>query len=542
MNALTTRRRKNAWAATGALLAVAVVAVFAWRWTSGLEGGGVMTELAMDADTPVPEFIPQAAPELVDVLDTPTRTKTSRPSARASTPRPVTASRTKSKKEQKKELRKKAAAESSSGLNHVPLAFECRITPTIETHLVPDLDYGLPVTLSFAPMPGKSEFNASTTGYLDARPTLTCALSTNASGVPRLVVDHPSALRTTTDLQSWSTNGNQLTGSVTVRLKPIGLRVEVNRSGPSSSDSHGFDGTATLVALDDRGNLEFLDSTSIGTQHRKVQLLRYGKTPGEIFILGTPNSASASASILEITAEVAARAMDGSRLELPTGLGGKTPLPVKFEVVDPFGEPLKGATVTATVNPHYVARHTLSGQPVAFGEFVFVKHMGDGMGQAVRNGQVTPLNLGLARVMGEDSTGANGQAILHGFNTRVSRFTVESPFGDSAPVEFKVESTEAFQVTCAPLGAVEVHCPAVWRKDDEGRDAWARAKVKLSGKSKMLPFTKADARSRSPRRFLVPAHNTIKVTCQAKGTPKMSGKVDGPGRREITSFFPKPTE
>ena len=544
MNASQFRRRKNAFATAGALVTVTVAAIFAWRWTSGMDGAGVATELAMDTETPAPTFRPEEAPTLVDVLDAPERTKRNRPATRATRSPSDQAAGARSKSKKKKRTKERSPSSKASEGDGQPgsIKLQCSVTPSIDTNLVPDLNYDLPITLSFAPQDGGAGLGASTTKWISDRPTLTFALTGSSKALPRLVVDHPDALRSAVAIKEWSHQGNELWAAPLVKLRPIGLKVQLGTTTASKAQTHPFQGTATLVALDSNGNIQVLDSTGVGPQLTETKPLRYGKSSGEIYIIGTPSSAVAGAGLIEITGEVGGRPMDGAQLLLPTGLRGRTPAPIKFEVIDPFGEPLKDATVTARINERYVGRRTRSGLPVQFGGFVFVRSPGRGSGESIRNGQVRYLSLGLARAVVEDATSANGEAILHGVDRRVSTFTVKSPFGDRAPVEFQVEETSAFQITCAPLGGVEIHCPIAWRKDDEGRDAWARAKVKLSGKSNMLPFSTHDAQARNPRRFLVPASRTIKVTCAASGHPKMSGELTGPGQRQIATFFPEASE
>jgi hypothetical protein len=554
----TSRQQRNAFAALGATAVLALGAVLAWRWTGQLDGGGSLAEVAMDASTPEPVFIPETKPTLVDVLDIPEASERTSAATRvkaSSTPRSKSERPSSKKKRTKKE---KSKSKRKAGADEVMITGpnrQIRFTPIIDAYKVPDINLGVPMTLSARAMAGDVGKTHSKSGLIHDAPTLAFPYGRAQNPMDRghLVVDHPGALPVTLDPRRirWSSDGSDLVAAPTVRLQPIGLRVALGgilikkgrgQSGRAKGAVTPFHGTASLVAIDRRGDLEVLDSMGIGFGTSKKDGLRYGTNAGSLYVLGIPEAPSMAADLIEITREVAAQKMDGSTLQLPTGLRGRRPTRLKFEVLDPFSQPLKDAEVRAVVDPDMIGLRDRRGSPIRFGQFLFVKQPGDASGQEVSGGKALRLGLGLARETVVGATAENGQVVLQGVHPQVCLFKVKSPFGDEAFVEFPVTDTEAPQLTVAPLAAIEVHCPAIWREDDAGREAWSRAKVKLSGRSKMLPFLKADKNARGPRRYLVPAKSMVTITCEAKGTPKMSAEIRGPGQRGLTTHFPKPDE
>lgn len=551
MTPLSTRRQKNAWAAYGALAALAAAAFIAWRWTGSLEEAAAPEEVAMQASSPAPGVAPTDEPILVDVLDVPAEPARTapvspqqlRPQTQASSARPRAKEAVKGESAKGRKAKEADAPITSSSI-------QCSIAPLIETYQVPDLNYGLPVTLSMVPLAGDVRATASKTGLIESRPVLTFPLKLGATARSelQLVVDHPDAMRETIRIRRWGHQSGSMSAAPSVVLRPIECRIELGRmqivtkKDRAANRPSWFSGTAYLVALEAGGGLRVIDSLGVGIQERRHRQLRYEQTGGQTLVLGIPGTPTAGADLIELSQEAQDFPSDGSVHVLPISLRGWTPTPIQLEIMSPFGELLKDATVTATVNGDYVARRDQWSNPVRFGEFVFVKDSGLGNGQSVSGGEASRANLGLARANVSGTSGANGLVKLAGIDARVYTFQVESPFGDVARIRVGTRNTTAPQVVVAPMGGIEVHCPLIWRKDEAGRAAWARAKVKLSGRSKRLPFSKADARARSPRRFLVPASREITIRCEAKGSPKMSRTIQGPGQREVTAHFPEPSK
>ncbi|MEM7517638.1 MAG: hypothetical protein AAF368_12040, partial [Planctomycetota bacterium] len=286
---------------------------------------------------------------------------------------------------------------------------------------------------------------------------------------------------------------------------------------------------------------------------RKQPTLRYRPTFSEVLIVGIPKQESSSGDVIDPSARLTRRAAsredlpEGERaiLELGAAMRDIRPPRLDFQVLDPFEEPVQGAKVVAAVDGDLIARSTRSGGPVVIDGFVFVKEaIVDALqaGQRFHGDHVGLMDLGFIRAGAVGATAANGKASLSGLPARAYDFFVRSPFGDTEPLLFAVTTAEVEHTVQAPVVGLEVQCPLEWRKDESGKKAWQRAKVKLDGRSRRLDLPTLDVSTRSTRRFLIRPDRPYTVTCTAKGFPDCVARVAPRLARTLASVLPRAVE
>ncbi|MFT6830510.1 MAG: hypothetical protein ACJAZN_000664 [Planctomycetota bacterium] len=534
MNARSIRQRKNARAMGATLFAATCVALIAWRWAPRGEVESPPSTVVAQGGPMAPRAPTQKAPTLVQPgeLDGPGDLAAAR-SERTTAPRLKNkTARSTLEVDPKAKPKKptKAKAPSDPGVEKYPLI----IRPSIDTRMIEVLDSGSPMTLSaVAPGGGK---RTRTVSFLGQRPSLKLGAAPNTmAAAVAFTVDHPDAMPTVVGIhpEDWGFDGANFVVSPTVSLEPVEGRLHLARSVPETLNAltraRRFSGQCALVNVDPWGSVRVMDSTDqSGPGVRRPPMLRFVRRPGRTFILGTPESPAATGDLIEVTGQLNGGSDPKSLLKVPTMLRGMTPPPLRFSVVDPFGEPVKGDWIVGAVPHDAIALLDQHGAPVIYDDFVFTtsKPVGHYVGGQLYDGQtVSPTPLALVRMGGGAETDAGGEALIKGHHVGIHRFYVRSHFGTILPLMTEVESSDVTQLVKSPVVGLEVFCPLEWQNSKEGREAWARAKVEVSGKSRPLPWKGVESSTARARRYLVPSNTPLTVTCTAKGRPVATARV-----------------
>ncbi|MEM8713202.1 MAG: hypothetical protein AAGG01_19835, partial [Planctomycetota bacterium] len=336
---------------------------------------------------------------------------------------------------------------------------ELIVTPNFDLSLVPDLNLGVPVSVSGSTHAyyGRSRkvpsLSGSVSEFIGNLPTLklgSVASTRNLAATIR--ADHPDAMPKTVEIRPhrWGFDGSTYFSRTRIRLDPIHTRLQLDELGSASvlappfltSD---FDGSVRLILIDRHGNVETMDQYGrAGNGARQEPTLRFRPSSSEILIVGVPAQESSSGDVIDIASRLtssssAEDAGEGGVLYLRAGMRDVRPPRLDFEIVDPFREPVQGATIMASVDADLIARSTRSGGPVVVDGFVFVKEaLSDPLqaGQRLHRDQVGLMDMGFMRVGGAGKSSADGKASLVGLPFRAYEFRVRSPFGDIEPLLF----------------------------------------------------------------------------------------------------------
>lgn len=560
------RQRKNLIAAAVAAIILVVVGL---QWPRGGRDGKNVTALR-----PLPEEATQLLPqpqshgtaELVALLPEEDRVEDSSrahrsQAERAQAPSEPGAEASEDSNDDEAAKAPKAAREEDDPKH--PLV----VTPTFDLSLVPELNLGAPVSLS-----GRTEayygrakgagLSGSSNELIGNLPSLRLgSVEDTRSLAATIRADHPDAMPKTVTVypHRWAFDGSTYVSRVRIRFEPIHTRLRLNCYGDSAVLqapflTADFDGSVRLIAIDRHGNVETIDQYGRARGGaRKQPTLRYRPTFSEVLIVGIPNQESSSGDVIDPSDRLtrrAARRQDnpegtGAILELGAAMRDIRPPRLDFRIVDPFEEPVKGAKIVAAVDGDLIARSTRSGGPVVIDGFVFVKEaIADALqaGQRFHGDQVGLMDLGFIRAGAVGATSANGKVSLSGLPMRPYEFFVRSPFGDTEPLLFAITTAEIEHTVQAPVVGLEVQCPLEWRKDEAGKKAWKRAKVKLDGRSRRLDPPSLDGSTRSTRRFLIRPDRPYTVTCTAKGFPDCVAKVTPRLARTMASVLPRTVE
>ncbi|WP_145197614.1 hypothetical protein [Planctomycetes bacterium Poly30] len=550
MNARSARQRKNALRIAAAVAAVALIAFGVVRSLERGQSETLPATIAFAGDPPAAAEVRTAEVALTDLPDRAARAMGSEPPPERSENSPSGDLVRDQSRPGRRERRAKKKELETLGYALPPAPAEIKasfiIRPLIDAHRIRLFDPGHPVQL-IADYGGS---RATGSGFLLEQPSVQLVdRPVQDAPVVVLTVDHLDALPTSVKIypSSWGMDGLTFTATPTVTLVPMDGRLRL-ASRPADRPRPGevrksFSGRCALVTIRENGDVQVLDSLSFGEREaRRAPMLRFTTESTWTVILGIPESPAMAGDLIDVSALLEGDDDPENVVQVPTTLRGIRPPRHRFEVLDPFQEPVAGCQLQARVDPSVISVFDARGLPVQVDGFVFVKSSArspDVNAQVCRKGGVELQPIGLARVSALAESTASGEAILEGLHAGIHLVDVVSPFGDREPLDQNLVVSGGPQVARAPVVGLSVQCPVEWRQSEEGRKAWARATVELSGDHRALTFTGRDAESLQPRRYLIRPGQPMTVTCTASGQEPTTAPVAAQPSQAVAVAFPK---
>jgi len=314
--------------------------------------------------------------------------------------------------------------------------------------------------------------------------------------------DHPGALPAEVVLgrSSWVPSGEGYIARPTLRFEPIDTTISIGVE-PSPS-VRPFRGAIHLLEISALGELSVLDEQPLDGRFRrkKKARLRVRRGGGTLMAIALPSTDALAPDLLMPKIPGA----PGDH-ELLTGVRSLAYERRIAKVLDPFGEPFKGATLTGVVDENRIAiRDAAAGAPVMYRGHVFIhtpSQRTQGFDGTITSTVSRGAGLGLMavrRAVGKE-TKRDGVIDLTPILENVYDFTIRTPLNTEAihvvPFELSEGSTlhkgrwAPTYAIAAPVGGIQVERPPSLGLRS---NAWKRAKITLTAGDEVITIAVDD--------------------------------------------------